>query len=177
MGATQIPSRLDRGGPRVMARGAPGRPGLDGVRPIAEKLEAKLRALGLERVETVGAPFDPRRHEAAGRREAPGFGAEVVCEELRSGWLLEDRARARARRGGAAAPAPAAVPSARRGRGRGRGRGPRERLRPGPGLGEGAMRAQRPRGLRWRRGGGPQPLARSRACPSTGGVSGSSQTK
>ncbi|CAK0839648.1 unnamed protein product [Prorocentrum cordatum] len=53
----------------------------DGVRPIAEKLEAKLRALGLERVETVGAPFDPRRHEAAGRREAPGFGAEVVCEE------------------------------------------------------------------------------------------------
>lgn len=76
------------------------------VRAVAAKFEAKLRGLGLRRVEALGRPFDPRLHRAV-ERSALGGGSllnvdfvaespelptqlEEVTEELESGWVLGD---------------------------------------------------------------------------------------
>jgi len=61
------------------------------VQMVANKFDAKLFALGFSRIDALGRPFDPVFHEAVLRREAEGFAAEIVCEELKSGWLLGDR--------------------------------------------------------------------------------------
>merc|ERR1719492_239568 len=58
------------------------------ARVAADKFQAKLQALGFQRIEAVGSQFDPNVHEAAVQREVTGRAAGEVCEELRSGWLL-----------------------------------------------------------------------------------------
>jgi molecular chaperone GrpE (heat shock protein) len=76
------------------------------VRAVAAKFEAKLRGLGLRRVEALRRPFDPRLHRAVERSATVGgtllnvdFVAESpelptqleeVTEELESGWVLGD---------------------------------------------------------------------------------------
>lgn len=52
---------------------------------VVGKFEAKLRVLGLTKVETLGREFDPDLHSAEG--DATGC---TVVEELKSGWLLGD---------------------------------------------------------------------------------------
>eukprot|EP00929_Paragymnodinium_shiwhaense_P024588 TRINITY_DN15083_c0_g1_i1.p1 TRINITY_DN15083_c0_g1~~TRINITY_DN15083_c0_g1_i1.p1 ORF type:complete len:186 (+),score=16.63 TRINITY_DN15083_c0_g1_i1:108-665(+) len=63
------------------------------VRSAADKLRRKLKSLGFSRIDGVGATFDPHLHEAAQRREAPAGQSkgEIVCDEMRSGWLFGDR--------------------------------------------------------------------------------------
>ncbi|MDI7277216.1 MAG: nucleotide exchange factor GrpE, partial [Anaerolineae bacterium] len=45
----------------------------DGVWLIARKLEAVLEGEGLKRIEAVGKPFDPERHEAVIREETTAY--------------------------------------------------------------------------------------------------------
>ncbi len=64
--------------------------GLDDVAPIQSSLAVVLQKEGLERIETVGAAFDPNEHEAV-MHEAGDGGEQVVVEELRSGYRWNGR--------------------------------------------------------------------------------------
>lgn len=64
----------------------------EGVRLIADGFHRKLKQMGLEKIETVGKPFDPLVHEAVDLvpvEEASRDG--LVVEEARAGWRLGER--------------------------------------------------------------------------------------
>lgn len=62
-----------------------------GVRSIVKQFEKTLADIGVERIKTVGQPFDPKLHEAVSMDESSsGPGIEVVCEELQTGYRLGD---------------------------------------------------------------------------------------
>jgi molecular chaperone GrpE len=56
-----------------------------GIQGIVKQFEKTLADLGVERIKTVGEPFDPRFHEAVQVEESGGM-TEVVSEELQAGY-------------------------------------------------------------------------------------------
>jgi molecular chaperone GrpE len=60
-----------------------------GVQGVVKQFEQCFKQLGVERIKTVGAEFDPRLHEAVSVEDAGGQ-VEVVCEELQPGYKLGD---------------------------------------------------------------------------------------
>lgn len=59
-----------------------------GVQGVVKQFEKTLSDMGVSRIETVDAPFDPRLHEAVSAEE--GDGEEIVSEELQAGYMLGD---------------------------------------------------------------------------------------
>jgi len=59
------------------------------VQGVVKQFESTLGSLGVERIKTVGEPFDPHYHEAVSMEEGDGT-VEVVCEELQPGYKLGD---------------------------------------------------------------------------------------
>ena len=62
-----------------------------GVDLILKQMEEALRTLNVQPVEAVGAPFDPRLHEALGSVETAEFPDHQVLEEIRRGYKLRDK--------------------------------------------------------------------------------------
>ncbi len=62
---------------------------IKGVKSIVKQFEDTLAKLGVERIKTVGEPFDPNLHEAISMEEGDGD-KEIVSEELQSGYILGD---------------------------------------------------------------------------------------
>jgi molecular chaperone GrpE len=58
-----------------------------GIQSVVKQFEKTLADLGVERIKTVGEPFDPHFHEAVSMEEGEGT-QEVVSEELQSGYKL-----------------------------------------------------------------------------------------
>jgi molecular chaperone GrpE len=56
---------------------------------IRAQLDAVFKNLGVERFESVGQPFDPRRHNAVMMEEGDGE-HEIVLEELQPGYAKGD---------------------------------------------------------------------------------------
>lgn len=50
-----------------------------------------LRRYGVERLDPVGEPFDPNRHEAIGHAPAAGLPAEYVAQVVQAGYTEGDR--------------------------------------------------------------------------------------
>jgi molecular chaperone GrpE len=61
----------------------------NGVRGLVKQFEKTLASIGVERIKTVGEPFDPTYHEAVSMEEGEGT-LEVVSEELQSGYRIGD---------------------------------------------------------------------------------------
>lgn len=61
-----------------------------GVQGVVRQFEKTLTDMGVERIKTVGEPFDPNLHEAVGTEEGDGD-KEVVSEELQAGYKLGDQ--------------------------------------------------------------------------------------
>lgn len=61
---------------------------IKGVQGVVKQFEKTLADMGVQRIATVGAPFDPNLHEAVSAEE--GDGPEVVSEELQSGYKIGD---------------------------------------------------------------------------------------
>lgn len=68
----------------------------DGERKIAEtfkdlfgKMLVSWKALGVEKMETLGEEFDPLLHEAISMIPSADYSADKVCNELRGGWQLK----------------------------------------------------------------------------------------
>ena len=64
---------------------------LKGVRLTFQKLDEVLRSVGVERIEAVGSPFDPKVHEAVGAEESGDVPEDTVVVELRPGYRMHDR--------------------------------------------------------------------------------------
>lgn len=61
-----------------------------GVQGVVKQFEKTLADLGVERIKTVGEPFNPELHEAVSAEEGDGD-TEVVSEELQAGYKLGDQ--------------------------------------------------------------------------------------
>ena len=62
-----------------------------GVQLIVKQMDEALRGLNVQPVETVGAQFDPRIHEALGSIETLEHPDHQVLEEIRRGYKLRDK--------------------------------------------------------------------------------------
>jgi molecular chaperone GrpE len=61
---------------------------VNGIQSIVLQFEKTLTDMGVERIATVGQPFDPHLHEAVSMEE--GDGEETVSEELQAGYKIGD---------------------------------------------------------------------------------------
>ena len=64
---------------------------LKGVRLTFQKLEEVLGSVGVERIEALGAVFDPKQHEAVASEETAKHPEDTVVAELRAGYRMHDR--------------------------------------------------------------------------------------
>lgn len=62
-----------------------------GIELGVRKLEEVMATHGLEPIESVGATFDPRYHEAIGHVESDEHPEDTVVSELRRGYRIRDR--------------------------------------------------------------------------------------
>ena len=62
-----------------------------GLELSVRKLEEALGTHGLEAIDSVGSPFDPKLHEAVGEEESSEHPEDTVVSELRRGYRLRDR--------------------------------------------------------------------------------------
>ncbi len=62
---------------------------IKGVQGVVKQFEKTLSDLGVEKIKTVGEPFDPELHEAISMEEGDGD-QEIVSEELQSGYKVGD---------------------------------------------------------------------------------------
>lgn len=60
---------------------------VDGIQNIVKQFEKTLADMGVERIKTVGEPFDPHYHEAVSMEDGEGA-QEIVSEELQSGYRI-----------------------------------------------------------------------------------------
>lgn len=64
---------------------------LEGVRLVNSQLHSILGACGLEPVEAVGGPFDPKHHEAIGVLPSEEHDEGTVISELQKGYKLKGK--------------------------------------------------------------------------------------
>jgi len=62
---------------------------IKGVQGVVKQFEKSLADMGVERIKTVGEPFDPSLHEAVSMEEGDND-QEIVSEELQAGYRLGD---------------------------------------------------------------------------------------
>jgi len=62
-----------------------------GVQLIVKQMEEALRTLNVQPVESIGAQFDPRIHEALGSIETLEHPDHQVLEEIRRGYKIRDK--------------------------------------------------------------------------------------
>ncbi len=62
---------------------------IKGVQGVVKQFGKTLADIGVERIKTVGEPFDPHFHEAVSMEEGDGK-QEIVSEELQAGYKLGD---------------------------------------------------------------------------------------
>jgi molecular chaperone GrpE len=62
-----------------------------GVELILKQMDEALRGLNVQAVDTVGAQFDPRVHEALGSEEREDVPDHQIVEEIRRGYKLRDK--------------------------------------------------------------------------------------
>ena len=60
----------------------------EGFRMIQRNLEGALEAVGVEKIEAMGKPFNPALHEAVEKVQGRGDGRQVVLEEMRAGYTM-----------------------------------------------------------------------------------------
>jgi molecular chaperone GrpE len=60
---------------------------IKGVQAVVKQFEKTMADMGVERIKTVGEPFDPHLHEAVSMEEGDGR-HEIITEELQPGYRL-----------------------------------------------------------------------------------------
>ncbi|MGB4759389.1 MAG: nucleotide exchange factor GrpE [Candidatus Saccharimonadales bacterium] len=63
---------------------------IKGVEAIVRQFEKTLADIGVQKIQTVGAVFNPHEHEAVSMEEGES-GKEIVSEELQSGYKVGDQ--------------------------------------------------------------------------------------
>jgi molecular chaperone GrpE len=65
-------------------------PLVQGVSLVRQQFLATLESLGVQRVDPLGQPFDPSKHEAVTTVAADGTPDNQVCGVIRPGYLMGD---------------------------------------------------------------------------------------
>jgi molecular chaperone GrpE len=60
---------------------------LEGIELVYQELLKVLEKNGVERINTVGEPFDPEIHEAVAVSPHPDYSPDTVVEEVRAGFV------------------------------------------------------------------------------------------
>jgi molecular chaperone GrpE len=60
-----------------------------GVQAVVKQFEKTLADIGVERIRTVGEPFDPHLHEAVSMEEGDGD-RQIISDELQAGYKVGD---------------------------------------------------------------------------------------
>jgi molecular chaperone GrpE len=63
---------------------------IKGVQGVVKQFEKTLADMGVEKIKSVGEPFDPKYHEAISMDEDSKGSVETVSEELQSGYRIGD---------------------------------------------------------------------------------------
>jgi len=85
---------------------------VEGFRIILRQIEGILARHGVERMQVLGQPFDPARHEAVAVWDVPGLEREQVTDEVRAGYTIDGEVlRAAQVRVGRPAPPEGGTPS------------------------------------------------------------------
>lgn len=63
----------------------------EGVQAVDRQLRFVLESQRLERIQAVGAPFDPEHHEAIGHEETEALPEGHVSTEVEAGYKIADR--------------------------------------------------------------------------------------
>lgn len=61
---------------------------IKGIQGVVRQFEKVLEQLGVEKIKTVGEPFNPHLHEAVSMEEGSGGDHEIVSEELQPGYVM-----------------------------------------------------------------------------------------
>jgi len=64
---------------------------LNGIKSVYRKFDEILQRRGLQRIKTVGEPFNPEIHEAAMQEATDAYPPGTISEEIRPGYTLGDR--------------------------------------------------------------------------------------
>lgn len=64
---------------------------LEGVRLVLKSFHEVLDRHGVKRIDAIGEPFDPSRHEAMAQVESTEHAPNRVVEQYHRGYLLHDR--------------------------------------------------------------------------------------
>lgn len=64
---------------------------VEGVKMVAQQINTALETHGCKKIEAVGQPFDPNMHQALQMQPSDEHDANVVMQDLRSGFQLHDR--------------------------------------------------------------------------------------
>jgi molecular chaperone GrpE len=88
-----VADNLDRAVAAAAARGSPGDEStiLDGVRATRRMLHSLIERYGVKKIESLGAYFDPKIHEAVMVVENDAEEPGVIVEVAEDGYMLHDR--------------------------------------------------------------------------------------
>lgn len=67
-----------------------GSPWYEGIAVIKQQFEKTLADFGVERIESLGQPFDPNLHEAISKEPSDKYDEDIVSEEFEAGYKLGD---------------------------------------------------------------------------------------
>lgn len=62
-----------------------------GISHILQQFKQLFASLGLEEIKTVGQPFNHELHHAVGKEKRNGIAANMVLEEVKSGFTMHGR--------------------------------------------------------------------------------------
>ena len=60
----------------------------EGIEMVRKNMYSALESVGLRRIDPVGKPFDPSKHEAVAKVQGSSSGSDIVVEELRTGYTF-----------------------------------------------------------------------------------------
>ncbi|MGD0145283.1 MAG: nucleotide exchange factor GrpE [Nitrososphaerales archaeon] len=60
----------------------------EGIEMVQKNMYSALESAGLRRIDPVGKPFDPLKHEAVAKVQGSSPGSDIVVEELRPGYTF-----------------------------------------------------------------------------------------
>jgi molecular chaperone GrpE len=62
-----------------------------GIEITGKELEKAFQQNGITRIEAMGQPLDPNKHQAIMEMESPDAAPGTVIHEMQSGWMIKDR--------------------------------------------------------------------------------------
>lgn len=67
------------------------KPLLTGIEMTGKELETVFQRNGITRIEAMGQPLDPNRHQAIMEMESADAAPGTVVHEMQTGWMIKDR--------------------------------------------------------------------------------------